>query len=98
MENVNVAKGGAVEGGEFLAVVYAAGYVEPGVGAGGGGEGADEAECLVEAAVGVLVSSTYVMGCSSWKTSWFLSFLELLRINVGKCCLTRCMLLISVHS
>ena len=68
MENVNVAEGGAVERGEFLAAVYAAGYVEPGVGTGGGGEGADEAECLVEAAVGVLVSSIL----------WFAPFGELL--------------------
>ena len=68
MENVNIAEGGTVERREFLAAIYAAGYIEPGVGTGGGGEGADEAECLVEAAVGVLVSSIL----------WFDPFGELL--------------------
>ena len=68
MKDVNVAQRGAIEREEFLAAVYAAGYVEPGVGTGRGGEGADEAECLVEAAVGVLVSSIL----------WFAPFGELL--------------------
>ena len=68
-----------------------------GFGTGGGGEGADDAECLVEAAVGVLVSSIFMVR-SIWRTSWFLSFLEVLRRNLRKCCLMRYILLTSVHS
>ena len=51
LEDVNVAQRGAVERGEFLAAAYAPGYVEPWVRSGGGGEGADEANCLVEATI-----------------------------------------------
>lgn len=56
MEDVDVAQWGAVERGEFLAAVDAAGDAEPGVRCCGGGEVADEAGCLVETAVFELFS------------------------------------------
>ena len=49
LEDVNVAQRGIIKRGELLAAIYAAGYVEPWVRSGGGGEGANEASCLIEA-------------------------------------------------
>lgn len=51
LEDVNVAQRGVVEWGEFLAAVHAAGYVEPWVRSGFGGEVADEASCCIEATI-----------------------------------------------
>ena len=51
LPDINVAQRGVVEWGELLAAVYGAGYVEPWVRSGFGGEVADEAHCLIEATI-----------------------------------------------
>ena len=51
LEDVNVAQRGVVERREFLAAVYATGYVEPWVRSSDRGEVADEASILVEATI-----------------------------------------------